>query len=100
MVPGVEDGPNHAFELARERGVVRHELFREARGALSRLGEDLVDVDARLEAEDLRLADEWHRLKVAVNLGRLQDERANAKAEVSLATSREASARALVEPRE
>ena len=40
-------------------------------GALSRLGEELVDVDARLEPEGLRLVDEWHQLKVAINLGRL-----------------------------
>ena len=40
------------------------------------------------------------QLKVAINLGRLQREHANAKAEASLATSREASARALEEARE
>ena len=39
-------------------------------------------------------------MKVAINLGRLQCEHANAKAEASLATSREASARALEEARE
>nr|XP_020158444.1 tropomyosin-2-like [Aegilops tauschii subsp. strangulata] len=69
-------------------------------GALSQLGEELVDVDARLETEGLRLADEWHQFKVAINLGRLQRERASAKAESSLAASREASARALEEARE
>nr|XP_020167012.1 tol-Pal system protein TolA-like [Aegilops tauschii subsp. strangulata] len=68
--------------------------------ALSRLGKELVDVDARLETEGLRLVDKWHELKVAINLRRLQRERANAKAEASLATSREASARALEEARE
>ena len=68
--------------------------------ALSRLGEELVDVDARLETEGLRLADEWHQLKVAINLGHLQHERASAKAEASLVTSREASTRALEEARE
>ena len=50
--------------------------------------------------EDLRLAHEWHQLKVAINLGQLQHERDKAKAAVSLATSREASARALEEARE
>nr|XP_020187187.1 tropomyosin-like [Aegilops tauschii subsp. strangulata] len=45
----------------------------------------------------LQLVDEWHRPKVAVDFGRLQRECANAKAEASLATSREASARALEE---
>ena len=67
---------------------------------MSRLGRELVDVDARLEAEGLRLVEEWHQLKVAINLGRLQREHANAKAEASLATSCEASARALEEARE
>ena len=61
-------------------------------GALSQLGEELVDVDVRLETEGLRLVDEWHQLKVAINHGRLQREHANAKAKASLATSREASA--------
>ena len=61
-------------------------------GALSQLGGELVDVDAHLETKGLRLVDEWRQLKVAINLGRLQRERANAKAEASLATSCEASA--------
>ena len=47
---------------------------------------ELVDVDARLEAEGLRLVDKWHQLKVAINLGRLQREHANTKADASLAT--------------
>ena len=59
-----------------------------------------MDVDARLEDEGLRLVDEWHQLKVAINLGRLQHEHANVKAEASLATSREARARALEQARE
>ena len=90
------DGPGCAFEFACGRGAVHHELFWEAMGALSRLGEELVDIDARLEIEGLWLADEWHWLKVAIN-GRLHHERASAKVEASLATSREASARALEE---
>ena len=68
--------------------------------ALSQLGEDIVDVDARLETEGLRLVDEWHQLKVAINLGRLQREHANAKAGASLTTMREASTRALEEATE
>ena len=36
--------------------------------ALIRLGGELVDVDACLEMEDLRLAREWHQLKVTINL--------------------------------
>ena len=67
---------------------------------MSRLGGELVDVDARLEADGLRLVEVRHQLKVAINFGRLQREHANAKAEASLATSREASARALEEARE
>nr|XP_020168137.1 vicilin-like seed storage protein At2g18540 [Aegilops tauschii subsp. strangulata] len=59
-----------------------------------------MDVDACLEAEGLRLMEEWHQLKVAINLGRLQREHANARAKASLATSREASAGALEEARE
>ena len=67
---------------------------------MSRLGGELADVDTRLETEGLRLAEEWHQLKVAINFGRLQREHANAEAEASLATSQEASARALEEARE
>ena len=74
MTPGAEDGPGRAFELARKRGAVRHELFREAVGVLSRLGEELVDVDAHLETEGLRMADGWDRLKVAIDLMCLQRE--------------------------
>ena len=68
--------------------------------AMNRLGEELEGVDARLEAEGLRLAVEWHRLKVAINLGRHQHELDNAKAEASLATSREACSQALEEAQE
>ena len=52
------------------------------------------------EAEGLRLADEWHQLKVAINLGRLQHEHASAMAKASLATLHKGSARALEEARE
>ena len=67
--------------------VVAHELFQEAMGAMSRLGGELADIDARLEAEGLQLVEEWHRLKVAINLGRLQRKHADAEVEASLATS-------------
>nr|XP_020165394.1 uncharacterized protein C6orf163-like [Aegilops tauschii subsp. strangulata] len=56
-------------------------------GVMNRLGEELVDVDARLMAEGLRLAEERHKLMVAINLGRHQRELDNAKAKVSLAAS-------------
>ena len=98
--PAVEDGPNHALKFAHEQSVIHHELFQEAMGVMSRLGRELLDVDARLETEGLGLVEEWHQLKVAINLGHLQREHANAKAEASLATSWEASARALEEARE
>nr|XP_020185605.1 stress response protein nst1-like [Aegilops tauschii subsp. strangulata] len=69
-------------------------------GAMSWHGGELADVDTRLEAKGLRLAEEWHQMKVDINFGRLQCEHANTEAEASLATSREASARALEEARE
>ena len=88
------------LKSAQERSVVRHELFQEAMGTMNRLGEELVDVDACLVAEGLRLAEEQHKLKVAINLGRHQRELDNAKDEVSLAASREAYSRALEEAQE
>ena len=95
----MKDGLSRALELVRGRDGVCHELLQEAMGALSLLGEELADVDARLEIEDLCLAHEWHRLKVAINLGHLHHEHDNASAVVSLATSREACACALEEDR-
>ena len=88
------------LKYAREKSVVPHELFQEVMGEMSRLGEELVDVDARLLAEGLRLAEERRKLKVAINLGRHQRELDNMKAEASLAASREACSRALEEARE
>ena len=67
---------------------------------MNRLGEELVDVDARLVAKGLRLVEERHKLKVAINLGRHHRELDNAKAEASLAASRGARSRALEEARE
>ncbi|XP_073361554.1 uncharacterized protein [Aegilops tauschii subsp. strangulata] len=80
----MEDVIGRALKHVHERSVVRHELFQEAMGAMSRLGGELADVDALLEAKGLRLMEERH----------------NAKAEASLATSREACSRALEEARE
>ena len=97
--PIAGEGLGRALELTRVRSTVRHDLFEEAIGVLSRLGGELVDVDARLEAEGLRLAREWHQLKVAINLGHLQHEHARADAAISLAASREACARAQEEAR-
>ena len=89
-----------ALEFERGRSVVRHELFQEATDTMNRLGEELEGVDACLEAEGLRLAEEWHTMKVAINLGRHQRELENMKAEASLAASRETCSRALEEARE
>ena len=91
---------SRALEFEHGRSIVHHQLFQEAMGAMNRLGEELEGVDTRLEAEGLRLAEEWHKLKVAINLGRHQCELDNAKAEASLAASREACSRALEEARE
>ena len=61
---------SHALEFEHGRSVFRHELFQEVMGAMNRLGEELDGVDACLEDEDLRLAEEWHKMKVAINIGR------------------------------
>ena len=65
----MEDEVGRAFELERGRSVIRHELFQEAMGAMSRLGEELASVDSRLEADGFCLAEERRKLKVAINLG-------------------------------
>ena len=88
--PEAEDEVGRAFEFERGRSVVRHDLFQEAMGAMSRLGEELKGVDSRLEAEGLRLAEERRKLKVAINLGCYQRDFENAKAEASLKVSHEA----------
>ena len=67
---------------------------------MCRLGEELASVDSRLEAEGLRLAEEQHKLKVAINLSRYQHDLENTKAEASLKVSHEARSRALEEARE
>nr|XP_020181403.1 wiskott-Aldrich syndrome protein homolog 1-like [Aegilops tauschii subsp. strangulata] len=98
--PAVEDRIGRVLKFAHEWGVIRHELFQEAMGGMSLLGGELVEVDARLEAEGLRLMEECHKLKVAINLGHHQRDLDNVKAGESLATSRVACARALEEARE
>ena len=64
---------------------------------MSRIGAELAGEDARLEADGLRLAEERRKLKVAVALARHQRDLDNAKAEASLAASREACAQAIEE---
>ena len=87
--PEEMDEVGHAFEFERGRSIVCHELFQEAMGAMSRLGEELAGVDSRLEAEGLRLAEERRKLRLAINLGRYQCDldNANAEASVSVKTS-------------
>lgn len=94
---GEEERAGRSLELAREHSAVRHDLLQEAASALGRLGTELADVDAHLEGEGLRLAREWRLLKVAIDLGCLQHERARAEVKESLAASRESCARALEE---
>ena len=74
----MEEGPSRVLELARRRNAVRHDLLREAMGALGCLGAELADVDTQLEVEGLRLVREWRQLKVTINLGHLQHERSRA----------------------
>nr|XP_020160305.1 uncharacterized protein LOC109745593 [Aegilops tauschii subsp. strangulata] len=59
--PGAEEGLGRALELARGRNAARNDLFQEAMSMLSRLEGELVDVDASLETEGLRLAREEAR---------------------------------------
>ena len=67
---------------------------------MSRIGAELADEDARLEAEGLRLAEERRKLKVAIALARHQRDLENTKAEESLATSQEACSQAVEEAQE
>ena len=76
---------------------MRHGLLHTAANTLGHLGAELTTTDTRLEAERQCLTREWHRLEVAINLGRLQCERAHADAEGSLAAVREARDHALAE---
>ena len=95
--PGAKERLGRALAFTRGRSAVRLEIFGKAMGVMIRLGWEVADVDTRLEAEDRRLAHEWHQLKVAINLEQLQHNQANVCAAASLATSRKACARALEE---
>lgn len=75
-------------------------LLRTAADALQRLGAGLASNEVHLEDERLHLASGWRQLEVAVNLGRLQHERARAVAEGSLAAAAEARERAHSEAQE
>ena len=83
-----DDGPGDVPALARGYSAMRVELFGEAIHAMIHIGGELANVDTRLEVENRHLEQEWQRLKVAINLGKLQRDKADARAEASLATSR------------
>ena len=74
-------GEDLYYELAFACGrrAVRFGLFGEAMRAMVHLGKEIANVDTRLEAENRRLEDEWQRLKVANNLGKLQHDEAEAR---------------------
>ena len=77
--------------------MVHQGLLREASDVLRRLGDEVAEVDKRIGAEDLRLSEEWCKLKTTVNLSRRQHEATMEKAEASLATAYKARVRALEE---
>ena len=89
-VSGSEEGLGDALALAHGRNAVRFELFGEAMHAMIQLGGELANVNTWLEAEGRHLVHEWQQLKVAINLGKLQRDQADALVAASLATSREA----------
>ncbi|KAE8777000.1 hypothetical protein D1007_50281 [Hordeum vulgare] len=75
-------------------------LFRTVADTLQRLGAALSSNEVRLKDDRMYLASGWRQLEVAVNLRRLQRERARVEAEESLAATVEARERALFEARE
>ena len=98
--PVAEGDREDMLRRARERRALRQEFLQGAADAVIRIGAELADEDARLEAEGLRLAEEKRKLKVVVALARHQRDLENAKAEASLAASREACSQAVEEARE
>ena len=98
--PDVVDGPSRFLGPAQRWSVVHQGLLREASDVLRRLGDEVAEVDKRVGAEDLRLSEEWRKLKTIVNLSRRQHEAVLEKAEASLAAAYEARDRALEEARD
>ena len=90
---GADDDVEDVLERAREHRALRQGFLRRAADAVSQLGAELADEDARLEAEGLRLAEERRKLKVAISLARHQHDLEDAKAEASRVASREACSR-------
>ena len=87
---GADDGVEDVLERARERHTLRQGFLRRATDAVSLLGEELADEDARLEAEGLRLAAERRELEGAIALARRQRDLDDAEDKASLVASREA----------
>ena len=98
--PAAEDDIDDVLKRARERSIIRQEFLRKAADAMGQLGGELADVDARLEAEGLRLIEERRKLKVEASLARHQRDLDNVKEEASLAASRKAYSRAIEEAQE
>ena len=88
------------LERAREHHALRQGFLRRAADAVSLLGEELADEDARLEAEGLRLAAKRRELEGAIALARRQRDLDDAEAKASLVASREARSWAAEEARE
>ena len=99
-MPVAEGDVEYVLRRARERRALRQEFLQGVADAVSWIGAELAAEDACLEAEGLRLAEERRKLKVAVALARHQRDLDNAKAEASLAASREACSQAVEEARE
>ena len=87
------------LERARERRALRQGFLRRAADAVSLLGEELADEDARLEAEGLRLVAERRELEAAAALAHRRRDLDDEEAKASLAASREARSRAVEEAR-
>ena len=96
----VEGDAKDVLRRARERRALRQEFLQGAADVVSRIRAELAGEDARLEAKGLRLAEERRKLKVAIALACHQRDLENAKAEASLAASREACSLAIEEARE
>ena len=97
---GADDGVEDVLERARERRALCQGFLRRVADAVSLLGEELADEDARLEAEGLRLAAERRELEGAIALARRQRDLDDAEAKASLVASREARSWAAEEARE
>lgn len=97
---GADDGVEDVLERARERRALRQGFLRRAADAVSLLGEELADEDARLEAEGLRLAAERRELEGAIALARHQRDLDDEEAKASLVPSWEARSWAAEEARE